>query len=161
MEGLSRHTEVPLSGVSMRNSARHESRWKRDARCLKARAGANVSTMWRRGGASRDVQRLLQQVVLVGGAADLPGIRPRTEFEVRQILRTPVFDALRSTLSSPDDMYILNPPMGLGEGEAETYVSLIYCFSSHVCSGDCRPHFHTFTPMGVRVQTVARVCSYN
>lgn len=103
----------------------------------------------RQRGTAEDVQRLLQQVVLVGGAADLPGIRARTEFEVRQILRTPAFDALRSTLSSPDDMYILNPPMGnSGPLTSPRYATLIggcvrAASSAQFEASDAQGHTHS------------------
>lgn len=59
------------------------------------------------------VRNLLRQVVLVGGAADFPGIRPRTEFEIRRLLREePCFAKLAGALASPDDAFVLNPPLG-------------------------------------------------
>jgi len=59
------------------------------------------------------VKRLLQQVVLVGGAADLPGIRPRTEYEVRALLRKRASPELREALGGNfDEVFVLNPPLG-------------------------------------------------
>jgi len=55
---------------------------------------------------------LLQQIVLVGGAADFPGMRPRVEFEVRELLRHRGTPALRAAVASTDDVYVLNPPVG-------------------------------------------------
>mmetsp|Transcript_103920 Transcript_103920/g.334912 ORF Transcript_103920/g.334912 Transcript_103920/m.334912 type:complete len:761 (-) Transcript_103920:93-2375(-) len=65
------------------------------------------------------VRSLLKQVVLVGGAADFPGIRPRTEYEIRFLLREVCTDRLRSALASPDDAFVLNPPLG-GAGPLAT-----------------------------------------
>jgi len=58
------------------------------------------------------VQKLLQQVVLVGGGADIPGLRPRTEFEVRALLREGLFPELARSLTSTDEVFVLNPPLG-------------------------------------------------
>eukprot|EP00747_Dinoflagellata_sp_TGD_P082095 gnl/TRDRNA2_/TRDRNA2_161561_c1_seq1.p1 gnl/TRDRNA2_/TRDRNA2_161561_c1~~gnl/TRDRNA2_/TRDRNA2_161561_c1_seq1.p1 ORF type:complete len:358 (+),score=54.75 gnl/TRDRNA2_/TRDRNA2_161561_c1_seq1:2-1075(+) len=61
------------------------------------------------------VRALLRNIVLVGGAADLPGIRPRTEFEVRELLRRGAASKeLLEALESPDDVFVLNPPLGEG-----------------------------------------------
>lgn len=60
----------------------------------------------------RGVQQLLQQIVLVGGAADFPAIRPRVEFEVRSLLHQGAFPRLRAALSSAEDVFVLNPPLG-------------------------------------------------
>lgn len=61
------------------------------------------------------VRRLLRQVVLVGGAAEFPGLRPRTEYEVRFLLKEDRrFERLRTALVSPDDVFVLNPPLGDG-----------------------------------------------
>jgi len=57
------------------------------------------------------LQQLLHNIVLVGGAADLPGIRPRTEFEVRHLLEHRASAALRDALGSTD-AFVLNPPLG-------------------------------------------------
>ncbi|CAJ1454689.1 unnamed protein product [Effrenium voratum] len=57
------------------------------------------------------VRNLLRQVVIVGGAADFPGIRPRVEYEVRSLLQQPQFEKLRGHLESADDVYVLNPPL--------------------------------------------------
>jgi len=58
------------------------------------------------------LQALLRNIVLVGGAADLPGIRPRTEFELRALLEHRASQELRSALRSPEDVFVLNPPLG-------------------------------------------------
>jgi len=57
------------------------------------------------------VQTLLQHIVLVGGAADFPGMRPRVEYEVRELLREKQ-DAGRAFFTSCEDVYVLNPPVG-------------------------------------------------
>lgn len=59
-----------------------------------------------------DVRALLQRVVLVGGAAEFPGIRPRVEFESRQLLREAASPQLRDALLSPENVFVLNPPLG-------------------------------------------------
>jgi len=58
------------------------------------------------------VKNLLRQVVLVGGAADFPGIRPRVEYEMRHLLQTSQFERLRNCLDSAEDVFVLNPPLG-------------------------------------------------
>jgi len=58
-----------------------------------------------------DIRDLLRQVVLVGGAADFPGIRPRVEYEMRSLLQQPEFQKLSSCCESTDDVYVLNPPL--------------------------------------------------
>eukprot|EP00929_Paragymnodinium_shiwhaense_P083006 TRINITY_DN4404_c0_g1_i2.p1 TRINITY_DN4404_c0_g1~~TRINITY_DN4404_c0_g1_i2.p1 ORF type:complete len:1000 (+),score=264.78 TRINITY_DN4404_c0_g1_i2:70-3069(+) len=60
---------------------------------------------------AESLQALLRNIVLVGGAADIPGMRPRTEFEVRRLLATSASAELREQLVSPDDAYVLNPPL--------------------------------------------------
>jgi len=60
----------------------------------------------------KGIQTLLQQIVIVGGAADFPGMRPRVEFEVRELLRDSASVRLRGALASTDDAYVLNPPVG-------------------------------------------------
>ena len=50
-------------------------------------------------------------MVLVGGAADFPGIRPRVEYEMRSLLQQPEFQKLSSCCESTDDVYVLNPPL--------------------------------------------------
>jgi len=54
---------------------------------------------------------LLRQIVLVGGAADFPGMRPRVEFEVRDLILHR-YPHLRSELESHEDCFVLNPPLG-------------------------------------------------
>mmetsp|Transcript_271 Transcript_271/g.677 ORF Transcript_271/g.677 Transcript_271/m.677 type:complete len:750 (-) Transcript_271:70-2319(-) len=61
-----------------------------------------------------DLQRLLQQVVLVGGGADIPGLRPRTEFEMRSLLLDGMYPHLREVVS-PEEVFVLNPPLGYSE----------------------------------------------
>lgn len=63
---------------------------------------------------NEDVQRLLQQVVLVGGGADIPGLRPRTEYEMRILLREGIYPQLCETVS-PEQVFVLNPPLGYSE----------------------------------------------
>ncbi|OLP81469.1 putative actin-25 [Symbiodinium microadriaticum] len=58
------------------------------------------------------VRELLRQVVLVGGAADFPGIRPRVEYEMRSLLQSSQFERLLACLSSAEDVFVLNPPLG-------------------------------------------------
>lgn len=58
-----------------------------------------------------DVRDLLRQVVLVGGAADFPGIRPRVEYEMRCLLQRAENQQLSSCCESTDDVYVLNPPL--------------------------------------------------
>ncbi|CAE7356948.1 ARP2 [Symbiodinium pilosum] len=58
------------------------------------------------------VRNLLRQVVLVGGAADFPGIRPRVEYEMRSLLQSSQFERLRACLDSAEDVFVLNPPRG-------------------------------------------------
>eukprot|EP00931_Biecheleriopsis_adriatica_P050398 TRINITY_DN29175_c0_g1_i1.p1 TRINITY_DN29175_c0_g1~~TRINITY_DN29175_c0_g1_i1.p1 ORF type:complete len:751 (+),score=92.26 TRINITY_DN29175_c0_g1_i1:43-2253(+) len=58
------------------------------------------------------VRMLLQQIVIVGGAADFPGMRPRVEFEVRALLRERASQQLSSALLSTEHAYVLNPPVG-------------------------------------------------
>eukprot|EP00440_Ansanella_granifera_P041594 gb/GFBE01045104.1/.p1 GENE.gb/GFBE01045104.1/~~gb/GFBE01045104.1/.p1 ORF type:complete len:757 (+),score=120.07 gb/GFBE01045104.1/:1-2271(+) len=58
------------------------------------------------------VRTLLRQVVLVGGAADFPGLRPRVEFEMRCLLKESMFEELRQALASSEDAFVLNPPLG-------------------------------------------------
>lgn len=57
------------------------------------------------------LRALLRNIVLVGGAADIPGMRPRTEYEVRRLLANSAGQALRSALASPNDAFVLNPPL--------------------------------------------------
>jgi hypothetical protein len=59
-------------------------------------------------------RRLLRQIVLVGGAAEFPGIRPRTEFEIRALLRQGDgrFPRLCEALGSSVEVFVLNPPVG-------------------------------------------------
>lgn len=59
-----------------------------------------------------DMQDLLRNIVLVGGAADLPGIRTRAEFEVRAILKSRASQELRNSLMSLSEVFVLNPPLG-------------------------------------------------
>mmetsp|Transcript_37525 Transcript_37525/g.74485 ORF Transcript_37525/g.74485 Transcript_37525/m.74485 type:complete len:977 (-) Transcript_37525:101-3031(-) len=59
------------------------------------------------------LQALLRNIVLVGGAADMPGLRPRTECEVRALLASSrAFSELRSALAFPEDAFVLQPPLG-------------------------------------------------
>eukprot|EP00438_Fugacium_kawagutii_P001210 Skav223406 [mRNA] locus=scaffold350:5013:19473:- [translate_table: standard] len=58
-----------------------------------------------------DIRDLLRNVVLVGGAADFPGIRPRVEYEMRNLLQKPENQHLSSCCESTDDVYVLNPPL--------------------------------------------------
>jgi len=58
------------------------------------------------------VRTLLQQIVIAGGAADFPGMRPRVEFEVRELLREKASPRLRTALLSSEHAYVLNPPVG-------------------------------------------------
>lgn len=57
------------------------------------------------------VQALLRNIVLVGGAANIPGLRTRTEFEVRKLLENGASCGLQKALISPDDVFVLNPPL--------------------------------------------------
>ncbi|CAE8681524.1 unnamed protein product [Polarella glacialis] len=57
------------------------------------------------------LRALLRNVVLVGGAADIPGVRPRTEFEIRKLLAERGSSSLKSALASTDDCFVLNPPL--------------------------------------------------
>jgi len=58
------------------------------------------------------VCRLFRQVVLVGGAADIPGIRPRTEHELRALLRSNQVPArISAAVTDPNDVFVLNPPL--------------------------------------------------
>ncbi|CAE8599629.1 unnamed protein product [Polarella glacialis] len=57
------------------------------------------------------LRALLRNVVLVGGAADIPGMRPRTEFEIRKLLAERGSSSLKSALASTDDCFVLNPPL--------------------------------------------------
>lgn len=58
-----------------------------------------------------DIADLLRQVVLVGGAADFPGIRPRVEYEMRSLLHGAEYQQLSSCFESTEDVYVLNPPL--------------------------------------------------
>lgn len=56
-------------------------------------------------------RRLLRQVVLVGGAADIPGIRPRTEHEIRSLLQNGQAPAqVLEAVTDANDVFVLNPP---------------------------------------------------
>jgi len=56
-------------------------------------------------------RRLFRQIVLVGGAADIPGIRPRTEHEVRALIRNGrAPQQLLEAVTDPNDIFVLNPP---------------------------------------------------
>jgi len=58
-------------------------------------------------------RRLLRQVVLVGGAADIPGIRPRLEHELRTLVREGCAPhQILEAVDDPDDIFVLNPPRG-------------------------------------------------
>eukprot|EP00927_Polykrikos_kofoidii_P030125 TRINITY_DN25984_c0_g1_i1.p1 TRINITY_DN25984_c0_g1~~TRINITY_DN25984_c0_g1_i1.p1 ORF type:complete len:1024 (-),score=175.31 TRINITY_DN25984_c0_g1_i1:447-3518(-) len=57
------------------------------------------------------LRALLRNIVLVGGTADIPGMRPRTEFEVRRLLAEGASPRLREAMASTDDVYVLNPPL--------------------------------------------------
>mmetsp|Transcript_83868 Transcript_83868/g.175447 ORF Transcript_83868/g.175447 Transcript_83868/m.175447 type:complete len:819 (-) Transcript_83868:81-2537(-) len=57
------------------------------------------------------VRSLLRNVVIVGGAANFPGLRPRTEYEIRRLLRERCSDELRNALQSTNDAFVLNPPV--------------------------------------------------
>ncbi|CAK0829653.1 unnamed protein product [Prorocentrum cordatum] len=59
-----------------------------------------------------DVRTLLQQIVLVGGAADFPNIRTRVQHEVRALLREGAAPDLLAALRSPEEVFVLNPPLG-------------------------------------------------
>merc|ERR1719362_1207747 len=59
------------------------------------------------------LRALLRNIVLVGGAADMPGLRPRTECEVRALLASDrASEELRSALASSEDAFVLQPPLG-------------------------------------------------
>jgi len=60
-----------------------------------------------------EVRALLRQIVIVGGTADFPGMRPRTEFEVRALLQTSRYPQLSEALASSNDVFVLNPPLGV------------------------------------------------
>lgn len=64
-----------------------------------------------------NVKSLLQQIVLVGGAADFAGIRHRTEFEVRRLVKEIGSRRLLDALgNATEDVYVLNPPLSGGDG---------------------------------------------
>merc|ERR1712217_414590 len=53
-----------------------------------------------------------QNIVIVGGGAEFPGMRPRVEFEVRELLREKEHQGASSFFKYPDEVYVLNPPTG-------------------------------------------------